>query len=78
MALPVLVGGLGDRVGIGSVPVLGRSKLNRHHQASFVNDTQKRSNLPVIAVALINEHADKITKITVDDVDAIFFDLTRE
>ena len=44
----------------------------------MVNDTQKRSNLPVIAVALINEHADKMTKITVDDVDAIFFNLTRE
>ena len=57
---------------------MGRSKLKRHQPASLVNDTQKRSNLPVIAVALINEHADKITKITVDDVDAIFFDLTRE
>ena len=39
----------------------------------MVNDTQNRSNLPVIAVALINEHADKMTKMTVDDVDAIFF-----
>ena len=73
LALPVLVGGLGDRVGIGSVPVLKRSKLKRHQQASLVNDTQNRSNLPVIAVALINEHADKMTKMTVDDVDAIFF-----
>ena len=78
MALPVLVGGLGDRVGIGSVPVLGRSKLKRHKQACLVNDTRKWSNIPVIAVALINEHADKMTKITVGDVDAIFFDLTRE
>ena len=77
MALPVLVGGLGDRVGIGSVPVLGRSKLKRYQQASLVNDTQKRSNLPVIAEALINKHADKITKITVDDVDAILFNLTK-
>ena len=44
----------------------------------MVNDTQKRSSLPVIAVALINEHADKMTKIAVDNVDAIFFSLTRE
>ena len=75
----MLVGGLGDRVGIGSVPVLGRSKLKRHKQACLANDTRKWSNIPVIAVALINdEHADKMTKITVGDVDAIFFDLTRE
>ena len=41
-------------------------------------DTQKWSNIPVIAVAvIINEHADKMTKVTVDDVDAIFFNLTR-
>ena len=44
----------------------------------MVNDTQNRSNLPVIAVALINEHADKMTKIAVDNVDAIFFSFTRE
>ena len=44
----------------------------------MVNDTQKWFNIPVIAVALINEHADKMTKIAVDNVDAIFFSLTRE